>query len=158
MSQIRFQVRRGRKINLPDLMEGELGFTTDTHELFIGTETATNVQVGTSGEIDTKVATAQSAAAADATSKANAAQAAAAADATAKTNAAQAAAEVTAAADATAKVAAHEAAATAHNVSQVTDAVSTTYLSINYYDKTAGDSRYMPAGMSPVVAAIIFGG
>lgn len=158
MSQIRFQVRRGRKTGLPDLLEGELGFTTDTHELFVGTETSTNVQVGTSGEIDAKVAAAFVAAAADAATKANAAQAAAATDATTKANAAQAAAVATAAADAAAKVAAHEAAATAHSVSQVTDAVSTTYLTTNYYDKTAGDSRYMPAGMSPIVAAIIFGG
>lgn len=158
MSQIRFQVRRGRKTGIPDLMEGELGFTTDTHELFVGTETTTNVQVGTSGEIDAKVAAAFVAAAEDAETKVSEAQAAAATDATAKANAAQAQAEATAAADAMAKVAAHETAATAHGVSQVTDAVSTTYLATNYYDKTAGDSRYMPAGMSPVVAAIIFGG
>lgn len=158
MSQLRFQMRRGRKNSLPDLMEGELGFTTDTHELFIGTEMASNVQVGTSGEIDTKVAVVQAAAIADATTKVNGALVVAGADATAKADAAQAAAEATAAADATTKVNAHAAASPAHIVSQITDAASATHLSANYYDKTASDSRYMPAGMSPIVAATIFGG
>ena len=31
------KIRRGLKVNLPTLEEGELGFCTDTGELYIGT-------------------------------------------------------------------------------------------------------------------------
>jgi hypothetical protein len=48
---VKIQIRRGAKTNLPDLDEGELGFATDTKEVFIGTATAENVQIltGTAG-------------------------------------------------------------------------------------------------------------
>jgi hypothetical protein len=48
---VKIQIRRGAKNNLPDLDEGELGFATDTKEVFIGTATAENVQIltGTAG-------------------------------------------------------------------------------------------------------------
>ena len=34
---IQLKIRRGLKVNLPTLAEGELGFCTDTKEVFIGT-------------------------------------------------------------------------------------------------------------------------
>jgi hypothetical protein len=38
MSKI-IQIKRGRKAGIPTLAQGELGYTTDTKELYIGTDT-----------------------------------------------------------------------------------------------------------------------
>jgi hypothetical protein len=47
----RIQIRRGLKTNLPTLSVGELGFCTDTKELFIGTNESTNKLIGGGGII-----------------------------------------------------------------------------------------------------------
>lgn len=168
MVELKFRVRRGNRAALPDLTEGELGFALDTRELFIGTETADNVQVGTSAEIDAKlaggIASHKAEAAAHAVSQITGAETAAGAQAKVDAHAgaaqAHAVTQISGAetpAGAQGKVSVHAAATPAHDVSQITGAVSQTALTA-YYTKAQSDAAYMPGGMPPLVAAIIFGG
>lgn len=165
MSQLRMQVRRGNRATLPDLAEGELGYARDTKEFFIGTSGAENVQVSTVAEVVARIASHKTEPGAHEVEGITGAETPSGAQAKVDAHAAAVAAheveqiigaEIPAGAQA--KVDTHAAASPAHSVSQITDAVSTTYLAANYYDKTASDGRYMPQGMSPIVAAIIFGG
>ena len=58
MSYKKLQIRRGLKANIPTLAEGELGFCTDTKDIYVG-DGSTNTLVGgdsLSATIDTKVA------------------------------------------------------------------------------------------------------
>lgn len=163
---LKLRVRRGHAVDLPTLDEGEWGMTTDTHEVYMGMSDG-NMKLGSYSDVAAVSAAIAPAIAAHkieaaahsvsvitdaesttgAQAKADAAQAAAIASATA-----------TAAADATAKVDAHASASPAHDVAQITGAASTAWVTANYYDKTTSDALFMPAGMSPMVAAMIFGG
>ena len=58
MSYKKLQIRRGLKANIPTLSEGELGFCTDTKDIYVG-DGSTNTLIGgdsLSATIDTKVA------------------------------------------------------------------------------------------------------
>ncbi len=137
MSQLRLQVRRGSRAALPDLAEGEVGYARDTREVFIGTAGAENVPISTVAQVAARLAAHKAEDGAHDVAKIIGAETPAGAQA---------------------KVDAHAGAATAHSVTQVNGAVAAAYLTANYYDRTASNARYMPQGMSPVVAAIIFGG
>lgn len=165
MSQLRLQVRRGKRAMLPDLAEGELGFASDTREVFIGTAGAENVQVSTAPEVAAGFAAHRVEAGAHDVGTISGAETPAGAqtkvDAHAGAVTAHAVAQITGAesvAGAQAKVDAHAGAATAHDVTQVAGAVASGYLTANYYGKAEADGRFMAKGMPPIVAAIIFGG
>lgn len=49
----RQQQYRGKKENMPLLLEGELGFCTDTHEVFIGTGSENIPLVSSGGQLIT---------------------------------------------------------------------------------------------------------
>lgn len=171
MVEIKFRVRRGNKETLPDLADGELGYARDTRELFVGTETMENVQVAMAEDIDAKVAQGVDShrAEGEAHSVTQILGAETPAGAQAKVDAhaikvnnphgvtvLQIGAETPTGAQV--KVDAHSSAAMSHDVSQIAGAVSQTDLVEAYYGKTVADSRFMAKGMSPMVAAIIFGG
>jgi hypothetical protein len=151
---LKFRVRRGVAAHLPTLEEGEWGLTTDTHEVYMGTSDG-NIKIGTYTDVSSSVAAHAAAATAHAVTQIFGAESTTGAQA--KADAAQDAAAL----DATSKVDAHAAASPAHAVAQIAGAASETWVTTNYYDKTTSDSRYQLAGevgMSPIVAAIIFGG
>ncbi|MDR3563293.1 MAG: hypothetical protein P4N41_16735 [Negativicutes bacterium] len=50
MAEVNFRIRRGPKENLPGLEEGELGYTTDTQELYVGCAEADNLLIGHTAE------------------------------------------------------------------------------------------------------------
>lgn len=99
--QFKFRVRRGPKARLPDLEAGEFGFATDSQELFIGTDAATNVQIESTASVDAKIAAHKTGTRAHDVSVITGAETTAGAQA--KVNTAQAAAAL----DAAARVAAH---------------------------------------------------
>lgn len=155
---LKLRVRRGPAADLPVLDEGEWGMSTDTHEVYMGTSSG-NMKIGAAAAV---AAVAAQIAPAIAAHKIEAGAhdvavitgAETPAGAQAKADAAQSAA----ATDATSKVEAHATATPAHDVAQITGAASASWVDDTYYDKTTADSLFMPAGMPPIVAAIIFGG